>query len=314
MINAITRRGALGLLAAPFAPVRVSAQAAPVVRVAAALSDPYAEPYYGLDSGIFPRASLDVRITTFANAGEIIQAAAGGVVDVGLADMIQIANAADHGLPYAFFAGAGLYASSAPTTVLCVAKNGPVKTVKDLEGGTVAVVALSSISSLSVQQWLAARGADVGKIKLYELPFSVMAPSLQRGTVSAAFLAEPFLSSAKDELRWLGKAYDAIAKRFFIAAWFASRDWLASNAPTAKRLQAAIYDTARWANANHAGSAAILSKYSKLGLDRVEAMTRTTFATSLDPALMQPVLDIAARYKLIRTPVAARALMAPTAA
>ena len=314
MTDLLPRRGALGLMtAAMLSPLAATAQSSPTIRVAAALSDPYAEPYYGLDSGIFRRAGLDVQITNFSNAGEIIQAAAGGVVDIGLADMIQVANAADHGLPYVFFAGAGLYTSAAPTTVLCVAKNSPVKTAKDLEGGTVAVVALTSISSLSVQQWLHLNGADISKIKIYELPFSVMAPALGRGTVAAAFIAEPFLSSVKDEVRWLGKAYDAISKQFFIAAWFASRDWLANNAATAKRLQAAIYDSARWSNANHDASAIILSKYSKLGIDRIQEMTRAIYATTLSPTLMQPVLDIAWQYRLIRQPVTARAIMAPIA-
>jgi ABC-type nitrate/sulfonate/bicarbonate transport system substrate-binding protein len=140
-----------------------------------------------------------------------------------------------------------------------------------------------------------------------------MAPSLQHGTVAAAFLAEPFLSTAKDQVRWLGKAYDAIAKEFYIAAWFASRDWLAANPAVAKRLQTSIYDIARWSNANHDQTAAILSKYSKLGVDQVNAMIRSVYATSLSPNLMQPVLDVAARYNLIKQPIAARMLMAPTA-
>jgi ABC-type nitrate/sulfonate/bicarbonate transport system substrate-binding protein len=314
MTDALTRRTALGLLtAAAAAPAAARAQGSSTIRIAAALSDPYAQPYYGLDSGMFKRAGLDVEILTFSNAGQIIQACAGGSVDIGLADMIQIANAAERGLPYRFFAGAGLYTSSAPTTVLCVAKDSPVKTAKDLNGQTVAVVALSSISSLSVQQWLKANGADISTIKIYELPFAVMAPSLQHGTVAAAFLAEPFLSTAKDQVRWLGKAYDAIAKEFYIAAWFASKDWLAANPAVAKRLQTAVYDVARWSNANHDQTAVILSKYSKLGVDRVDAMTRAVFTTSLSPNLMQPVLDIAARYDLIKQPIAARMLMAPAA-
>ena len=34
-------------------------------------------------------------------------------------------------------------------------------------------------------------------------------------------------------------------------------------------------------------------------------MQRTTYATNLDPRLMQPVLDVAVGYKLIERPVAA---------
>jgi NitT/TauT family transport system substrate-binding protein len=314
MTDALTRRTALGLLtAAAVAPSAARAQSSSAIRIAAALADPYAQPYYGLDSGMFKRAGFDVDVLTFSNAAQIIQACAGGSADIGLADMIQIANAVEQGLPYQFFAGAGLYTSSAPTTVLCVAKDSPVKTAKDLNGQTVAVVALSSISSLSVEQWLKANGADTSTIKIYELPFAVMAPSLERGTVAAAFLAEPFLSAAKDQVRWLGKAYDAIAKQFYIAAWFASKDWLAANPVVAKRLQTSVYDVARWANANHDQTAVILSKYSKLDVDKIEAMARAVFATSLSPNLMQPVLDIAARYNLIKQPIAARMLMAPTA-
>jgi NitT/TauT family transport system substrate-binding protein len=248
-------------------------------------------------------------MTTFSNAGEIIQAAAGGAIDAGLADMIQLGNAVNHGLPYGFLAGGSFYSTNAPTTVLCVAKNSAVKTAKDLEGQTVAVVALTSISSLSVQEWLRNGGADLSKIKIFEAPFSTMAPALVRGTVGAAFIGEPFLSAAKNDVRWLGKAYDAIAKQFYIQAWFTSRDWVAKNPDAARRLVRAAYESARWANGHHDESATILSKYSKLPLERIESMTRAVFATSLDPRMMQPVLDVAAKYKIIDKPLAASDLV-----
>jgi NitT/TauT family transport system substrate-binding protein len=307
-MTTVSRRATLAMLGAALVPAGVRAQSSPI-RIAAALSDPYTEPYYSLDAGMYKAEGLDVELTTFSNAGEIIQAMAGGAIDIGLADMIQVANAYNHGLPYAFFAGAGLYTSTAPTTVLCVAKDGPVKTPKDLEGKTVAVVALQSISSLSVQEWLRQNGADTSTIKIFEMPFSPMTPALTRGTIAAAFIAEPFLSSVHDDVRWLGKAYDAIAKQFYVAAMFASRDWLTKNPDLARRVQRATYATARWANANHDASAVVLSKYSKLPVDRIHSMTRATFATTLDPKLMQPVLDLALKYNLIEKPVAAASLI-----
>jgi NitT/TauT family transport system substrate-binding protein len=223
--------------------------------------------------------------------------------------MIQLGNAVNHGLPYGFFAGGSFYSTNAPTTVLCVAKNSPIRSAKDLEGQAIAVVALTSISSLSVQEWLRQNGADLTKIKLFETPFSTMAPALERGTVAAAFIAEPFLSGAKTEIRWLAKTYDAIAKQFYIQAWFTSRDFLAKDPETGRRLLRAVYESARWSNAHHDASAAILSKYSKLPVERIESMTRAVFATSLDPRMMQPVLDVAARYKLIEKPLSARDLV-----
>jgi len=38
-------------------------------------------------------------------------------------------------------------------------------------------------------------------------------------------------------------------------------------------------------------------------------MTRAVFATSLDPRMMQPVLDVAAKYKIIDKPLAASDLV-----
>jgi ABC-type nitrate/sulfonate/bicarbonate transport system substrate-binding protein len=78
-----------------------------------------------------------------------------------------------------------------------------------------------------------------------------------------------------------------------------------------KRLVASVYDVARWCNAHHAESASILMKYSKLPEATVSAMTRTEFATSLDPRTLQPVIDTAARYGVIPKAVPAVTLIAP---
>jgi ABC-type nitrate/sulfonate/bicarbonate transport system substrate-binding protein len=45
-----------------------------------------------------------------------------------------------------------------------------------------------------VQEWLRQNGADTSTIKIFEMPFSPMTPALTRGTLGAAFIAEPFLS------------------------------------------------------------------------------------------------------------------------
>lgn len=312
MTARLNRARTLALLASAsaFRGVPVRAQTGPVLRLGGSGTDLYIEPFLALDGSYFARAGLTVEVSALANGGAIASAVAGGALDAGLADMIQIANAANRGLPFAFFAGSGLYASDAPILALCVAKTSPVKTAKDLEGGTVALVVLKSITEAAVREWLRQSGADLTKIKFFEMPYAEMAPALARGTIFAAFLGEPFLSAAKDDVRILGRSYDVVAPSFYISAWFASRDWIARNGETVRKLSAALYDTARWANGHHDETAPILAKYAKLDLARIRAMNRTRYATSLDPKLMQPVLDIAVRYQLIEKPVAAADLIA----
>jgi NitT/TauT family transport system substrate-binding protein len=305
------RSRALALLAATPAllqPARAPAQTAGV-RLGAAINDSYAEPYYAADDGFFTRAGLDIEITTFPSAPAMITAAVGNAIDVGTADVIQVGNAYNHGVPLALFAGVGLYTHAAPTTYLCVAKDSPVRTARDLEGKTVAVVALTSISTITVREWLREGGADPNLIKFFEIPFSSMAPALIRGTTAAALIAEPFYSMSKADLRQLADTQQVIANSFYISALFASRDWLGRNAETARKLRDTLYATARWANAHQFETATILSKYTKLDVDRIRAMTRTRFATSLDPRLMQPVLDFAFKNGALDKPIEAKALI-----
>ena len=294
----LSRAAALALVAAAsvLAPRDARSQTAPVVRLGTGLADSYGEPFYASDGGFYTRAGLDVQLTILANGGAIAQAAAGNALDVGVADLINIAHAHLAGIPLACFAGCGLYLSAAPTTLALVLKNSPIRTAKELEGQTVAVVGLASISLLGMREWLRQGGADLNKIRIVELPFPDMVPAMQRGVVAAVLLAEPFIASTRNDVRVLGKAFDAIARSFYISAWFAPRDWLAKNADVARRLTAAIYESARWSNAHHDETGVILAKYAKLTPERIAAMTRVAFATSLDARQIQPVLDVAYRY------------------
>ena len=106
-----------------------------------------------------------------------------------------------------------------------------------------------------------------------------------------------------------GKPYDTIGKQFLISDWFSTRDWVAKNPDAAKRFVQTIYDTARWANAHHDESAVILAKYTKIDVDRIKHMNRCAYATDLQPAMVQPVLDTAFKYKSLATATSAASMI-----
>jgi NitT/TauT family transport system substrate-binding protein len=292
----------LGASPAALLPARARAQNERV-RIGLGLNDPYMEPFYARDRGMFRNAGFDVELVTLANAATIMQAAVGGAIDVGLGDVIQLSNAVNHGIPLAFFAGGAVYTNAAPTTVLVVTKNSSVRAARDLEGKAVGVVNLKSLSGVSLNQWLRVNGADDAKVTFYELPFAEMGGALMRGTVAAALAGEPFLSEAKNDLRWLGRPFDTIARRFYINCFYAKREWLARNKNTAVVLSRTMYEAGRWANDHHAESADIEAIYTKVDAGIVRGMSRNLFSTSLDPQLAQPVIDIGRRYGLIDRPV-----------
>ncbi len=312
--SGLPRSRVLGLLAAGAAllPEAARAQTTPLkVRVGSVPADTYAGGYYALDLGLFDKAGLSVEITPFTNGAAMAAAAAGGSIDIGIGDATELANGISRGLPFVLIAGGGMYSTTAPTTTLCVAKTSTIAHAADLEGQTVAVVSLVSLMSSSVKSWLALNGADISKIHFVELPFPQMPGAIARGVVAAACLSEPVMSDATGtDAKIFGKPYDAIAKQFNISDWFTTRDWLAQNGDAAKRFVGAIYDAARWANTHHDDSAAILAKYSKVDVERIKRMNRSAYATALQAAMVQPVLDTSFKYKALAAATTATSMIA----
>ena len=265
----------------------------------AVATETFAETLYAQECGAFTRAGLNVELQLFASGAPANQAMSGGALDVSANDPMQLAGAINHGVPYRYFAAGLLHVGDAPTTELCVAKNGPLKTAKDLEGQAIAVPTVLNLASLSVREWMAQNGADSAKARFVELPNPAMPAAIARGAVGAGMLGEPFITLSVNETRVLANTYNTIADHFILNAFYARRDWLAENPDLARRLAAALYDAAHWANTHHADTLAILVKYGKLDPDKLANVRRATYATALDPALLRPVLDIGLKYKVI---------------
>jgi NitT/TauT family transport system substrate-binding protein len=190
--------------------------------------------------------------------------------------------------------------------MLCVAKASTLRAPRDFAGKTIAVSTLHGLSDAATRAWLTRAAVSIADIKLVEIPFPQMAASLERGTIDGAVIAEPFLSAAKlAGERAVGNIFDAIAPSFYQTGWIASPDYLAANPEIARKLVEVVYAIGRWANAHHAESGSIIAKYAKLDDATARAMARTAYATALDYREIQPLLDVAATYGLIKRPIKA---------
>jgi NitT/TauT family transport system substrate-binding protein len=128
------------------------------------------------------------------------------------------------------------------------------------------------------------------------MPFPAMPAAIQAGRVDGVEVVEPFLGPAKQYGRAIGYGYDAIASHFIIGTWFTTPQWAKDHADVVKAYVSAIHATAVWANRNPSLSAPILAKYLKMDPAVVATMVRSHYAEQLTPALMQPLLDTAAKY------------------
>jgi len=208
-------------------------------------------------------------------------------------------------------APAALYTAKEPTSVLMVALDSPFRTARDLNGKTVAVNGLKSISQLGPEIWIDKNGGDSTTAKFIDMPFAEMPQALATHRIDAALVAEPQATAAKKEARAFANVYDAIATRFLITAWFSTTSWVSANPDQARKFAAMIYRAAAWSNAHRAQTGEVLTGVTKLDPAIVRAMPRVVFEEAADPASMKPHLDAALKYGLITKAVSPADLFAP---
>jgi NitT/TauT family transport system substrate-binding protein len=284
--------GSSALLAA----LAVPGEAATTIHAGVSSDDGY-EAWFAQEIGLFARAGLDVNSQLFPNGSAAAAALMGHSLDFACGNVVTVAQARDHGVPVTLVAPSILYQASAANTGLTVASDSPVRSAKDLEGKTVAVLSIQGILALSVKVWLDKNGGDSKRVQLVEVTPPAMLAALQRGTVAAALMVDPFLTVAGAQVRLLANPVDAIGTRLVSTGWFSTADWIAQNQPAAKAYADVMADTARWANdvTNRAQATAIVTK----NLGRPVDLGKTFYAPTFDAAPMQPILDDAYRYTFI---------------
>jgi NitT/TauT family transport system substrate-binding protein len=263
--------------------------------------DAGSEAFYAKDMGFFAKQGLDVTIDPVSNGPAIAAAVASGAVDIGFSNTLSIETAYKKGLPFVFIAAAALYSSAAPTSVLMVPKDSPLKTAKDLNGKTLGVNGLKNIAEYAPSLWIDKNGGDASTVKFVEVSPQEGPAALEAHRLDAAFVAEPQITQAKATSRVFSKPYDVLGEGWMIAGYFTTRQWAEAHPDLLRKFQAAMRETAIWANANPDKSADILAKYTKLDPALVRASYRAKFGESLSAAAIQPTIDLAAHYKLLES-------------
>jgi len=271
------------------------------VRIGSIAIDASGESYYGVESGIFAQNGINAQITTLNTGASILTAVLAGDLDVGIANPLQIATAIARGIPLVMLAPAALYSLKDANANLVVAKNSPFKAPKDLIGATFGVSSLSDFNQLSLLAYLDTNKVPRDSVKFVELPFSEVGAALARGTIQAAVITEPFKAKAiaAGQIREFGDTYLTIQPEIAPIFWFTTRGWIQKNPDVAKKLVAAIYATAKWANTHTKESGDVLAKVAKMDPADVATMKRLYFATANDRKYTEHTLALAFQYGML---------------
>jgi NitT/TauT family transport system substrate-binding protein len=289
------------------------ARADQTIKIGTTTADDGTPMLYAAQSGLFQKAGLDPQIQVLASGGAGAPAILGGALDVSRTSMMALISAHVRNVPLKIIAPGGLYESTKLFAAMVVPKNSPIKTVADLDGKTVGTFALKDLNSLAAMSWVDRNGGTSSTIKFVEISVNASVAALQSGKLDACTLLAPVLDAAvrNGDVRVIGPVWNGIANRFLISAWYGNEPWIESNLDTVKRFVSALREGATYCIKNPDATLPLIAKAESLDVNSLKGTVRSSWQTTLNVNEIQPIIDIAAKYKYIDQPFAAKEMLSP---
>jgi NitT/TauT family transport system substrate-binding protein len=287
--------------AASFFPSRLRAQGLTKVRVGATVTEDVLGLLWAVGSGIFQRAGLDVDVEHSSNGAAISEAVLSGSLDIGKSSIVPLLTAHARGLPFVVEAPSGIYVAADANAALVVRKDSVLRTGRDFNGKTLAVPALGDLFALGMSSWIDRGGGDSRTVKYLELPGPAQGDAIAAGRIDGAMMGEPLVSQGvrAGQIRVLAHPYDAIASRFAVTLFFTSADYAAKSPAVLAAFRRGLAEGVAYSTAHRAETLPVYAKFSGIPVSVLAAAIPNHMGTTLDPRLVQPVIDVAVKYGVL---------------
>jgi NitT/TauT family transport system substrate-binding protein len=189
--------------------------------------------------------------------------------------------------------------------VVMAMPNSSVKSVKDMAGKRVAVTAKNTISDLLVMSTLKTNGIDWKTISFVEMPFPNTAERMQKGDVDAAFMTEPFITSAAKTVGAVPIFDTATGPTANIptAGYGASADFVKNYPKTLEAFQKVMQRATLEALADRSKVEPLLQEFAKIDADTAKLAKLLTFNSAIDANRVQRVTDLMLEFGVIKEPI-----------
>lgn len=274
-----------------------------VVRVGVLPTSGIAPLYLGRDKGFFRHRGIKLELQVAAGGAAIVPAVLSGDLDVGYGASVSSAIASAKGLPIKIVAQGIIGADNEKDSInkLVVRKSGPIRSPRDLEGGTVAVNTLGSVAEIGIKATLEKHGVDLSKVKFVEIPLPEMPAALDKGRVDAIWATEPFLSELEADG---GRALYAWDVEFVpdasLASYFTSAKFIEENPETLNRFVAAVNESLEYAQSHPDEVRETIPKYLKIPAQAADSMTLPIWGTDLHADTIELQAQAAVKYGRIK--------------
>jgi NitT/TauT family transport system substrate-binding protein len=307
------RSAAIGTVAAVVSvPVFARAQSVTALKAAGVPEESATPVLWAQKTGMFRSAGVDVDLSPQASGAAITAGVVGGSYQVGKSSIIPLITAFAKNIPIKLVAPGGLYRAAKPHIALVVRADATMKTAADMNGKTLGVSSLNDLYTLGIKLWMDKNGGDSTTLKIVELPLSAVEAALGSRRIDAGGIGTPALQMLLDSgnVRVLAYMFNAIAPEFMYTAWFASNDYIEGHRPALAAFSREVRQAAAYVNTHPAETIEMLGAFTSIPQPVIAKMTRAAMATTMDPKLIQPVIDVCVRYKVIPTSFDAAVMIA----
>lgn len=250
--------------------------------------------------GYFAKVGIALDLQSLSTGEDNAAALAASSIQIGGINTMSLAIAHQNGIDLKAIAGGVMYLSSHTGSLMMVPKSSTITSGAGLNGKIMATNVLHGSAQISSEAWVDKTGGDSKTVHWVEMPFSLMEAALLAGRIDAALITQPFATTALATCRSLGAPNDAIASRYLNGCYCATQAWLETHRDAARRISSALSKAAHWYDTDPAGSVQAVAALTKQDPAVVARSVRSLFGETVEPALLQPVIDVGARYGLLK--------------
>lgn len=287
--------------AALLAPRRLGAQTLEKIRFTGVPTDDMTPIFYALKTGMYQKAGIDMEMIPATSGSTATTAVVSGTYEMGKSSPVAVLLGRLRGLPVVIIGHGPLWDAKNPFTRTLVAADSPIRTASDLNGKLLATAGLNDLAQLGVFAWTDKNGGDAKTLRWVEMPNSAQGAALIEHRIDACTMNEPQVTAALEtgKTRVLADGFTAIADRFPIGVYMSHADFAAKHPDVIKKWVSVTYEATKYTNTHRAETAAMMSDVTKIPLAVFTKMVRVEDGTTSDPTMLQPLIEVAAKYKYI---------------
>lgn len=262
--------------------------------------------WLGEAKGFFAEEGLDLEIETATGGSAIVPGIQSGSYDFAFSNLISVMVANDKGLDMEFVAnGISTTGDESSDVGSVLVKGGSkISSPKDLAGKKVSVNNLSNIGDTTIKSIVEADGGDPESIEFVEVPFPDAPAALENGIVDAAWILEPFQSSAMDAgAKMLSANFAEFDPELDVAGYFTSAQYAQENPEVTQKFTTAMNKSLDYAQQHPDEVRDIVGTYTKISEDVRAGMVLPRFRADFNREAVQKLGDAAQSYGTLSKPV-----------